>query len=192
MDFSFKYLQDYDASRIREKLISLPKTEWDLYTDRAEAAHINTKNIVARANPDITEKYKELCDRWGNFFKEDYDDLTQVLEEHYGEIFIFSIVFARLPAGESVLPHTDTQATLFNQHRVHLPIITNDNAFLIVGGECVNLKVNTLTEIDNVNKIHMAVNNGTTDRIHAIIDLKKGAGPNTAFRPNEDSPIYDQ
>ena len=45
------------------------------------------------------------------------------------------MILAKLAAGDTIPKHTDAGFSLLHCHRVHLPIITNDNVVFSVGGE---------------------------------------------------------
>ena len=59
----------------------------------------------------------------------------------------------------------------FGQVRLHLPIVTNDQVRLVVGGEVFRLLTGRLYYLD-FTKLHSVYNDGEEERIHLILDLK--------------------
>jgi hypothetical protein len=59
--------------------------------------------------------------------------------------------------------------SLTHSHRVHLPVVTNDEVRFVVGGETVNLREGQLFEINN-RRMHSVHNDGAEDRVHLILD----------------------
>jgi tetratricopeptide (TPR) repeat protein len=68
-----------------------------------------------------------------------------------------------------------------NCHRIHLPIVTNEDVVFHVGGEEINMHAGELWEINN-GTVHGVENRGTEDRIHLIVDWM----PNYAGKPEEE------
>ena len=78
------------------------------------------------------------------------------------------IIFAKL-FGHSHIPiHTDSGYSLLNCHRVHIPIVSNDQVAFNVGGEEKCMRCGEIWEINN-GRDHSVENKGD-DRIHLIVD----------------------
>lgn len=97
--------------------------------------------------------------------------LENVIKKFYGDGQILRIEIVTLPKKSKVSPHRDYGESLQNDKRIHLVLQTNDNVIFTVDGEKKNMKLGELWEINNT-KLHSVDNNGTTDRIHMIIDFK--------------------
>ena len=92
------------------------------------------------------------------------------------------IRFMRLtPGGGELSRHTDqvdpdSGLNVGQVARIHIPIVTNDNVWFSVwepsgNKKTVNMEKGEVWVLDT-RKPHMVVNNGTTDRIHLVIDIK--------------------
>lgn len=111
-------------------------------------------------------KDNELCKK---FFDLSID-LTKTLSDSFGMGSIYNIQFSLLPPLSSIKSHYDTGLVFSLSHRVHLPIITNDQSFFKIGDQEFKFKVNQLVEINN-KKIHSVVNKSETEkRVHLILD----------------------
>jgi tetratricopeptide (TPR) repeat protein len=83
--------------------------------------------------------------------------------------FVVRMILAKLMKDGSIPKHTDSGYSLLNCHRVHIPIISNDDVAFSVGGEEINMRVGEFCEINN-GVTHGVENRGTEDRIHLIVD----------------------
>jgi tetratricopeptide (TPR) repeat protein len=97
------------------------------------------------------------------------------------------MILAKLVAGGTIPKHTDAGFSLLNCHRVHLPIITNDDVIFSVGGEDINMQVGELWEINNGTE-HAVENRSAEDRIHLIVDWM----PNYAGKSEKEVLAADQ
>jgi hypothetical protein len=93
----------------------------------------------------------------------------QLIRENGAGYFIRASL-VRLPAGSGIAEHRDMNFSLTHSHRVHLPIVTNDQVLFKVGNETAHLREGQLVEINN-RRLHSVHNNGPTDRIHLIVDF---------------------
>lgn len=80
-----------------------------------------------------------------------------------------NIIFAKLGPGDEVFSHIDVSKQLRNGHRIHLPIETNDDVHFMIDGKLIHFREGQLFEFDNT-RMHSVKNNGSTPRIHLIID----------------------
>lgn len=79
------------------------------------------------------------------------------------------ILLARLRAGGKIDEHVDSGYSLLNVHRIHIPVITNDDTVFSVGGAKTHMRAGEFWEIDN-SQTHAVENNGADDRVHLIVD----------------------
>ena len=85
--------------------------------------------------------------------------------------------FNKLPPGHSMPYHRDQidGSYPFSPYykvlrRYHIPLFTNDQAYIKVGREVKNMKVGECWEFNN-NLFHEVWNDGDTDRIHFVFDV---------------------
>ncbi len=139
-----------------------------------------TSRISSTKKPDYRELYFELQD--------ELKPLVDHVSDYYqNNGFIVRLLLAKLLAGGKIPHHTDAGYSLLNCHRVHMPIITNDEVDFVVGGEKKNMQVGEFWEINNGSD-HAVENRGDEDRIHIIIDWM----PNYAGQPEEEVLASDE
>ena len=111
-------------------------------------------------------KNNELCKKFFDISK----DLTKVLNDKFGEGSIYNIQFSLLSPQKKIKPHYDTGLMFSLSHRIHLPIVTNNESIFTIGDQEFKFKVNQLIEINN-KKVHSVVNKSKDQsRIHLIVD----------------------
>ena len=79
-----------------------------------------------------------------------------------------AMIVKLLPRGR-IAPHVDEGGYAAATQRFHLPIATNKLAWLESGGELLHLPAGALWWFDK-HALHHGGNDGTTDRIHLIVD----------------------
>lgn len=154
---------DVTADLIKE----LNKLDWDsLEFARAEAALATARVIelpfVERGvnNTSITHAY----------IAEQARGIFDIVKINYPDCVFFRGEIAALRPGISATLHKDRRWFHEHSHRLHVPLITNDQCMNFFAGREYHLNVNTLYEINN--RIpHGAYNKGTSTRIHCIMDL---------------------
>lgn len=80
-----------------------------------------------------------------------------------------------LKAGGVITPHIDEGGYALATERWHLPIVTNPSAWLMAGGEKAHLQPGTVYWFDK-QAPHEGANEGTTGRIHLVVDTWKDLG----------------
>jgi hypothetical protein len=108
---------------------------------------------------------------------ENYDIFSAYIEEivlaaskHLGEVYTQQAMLAKLTAGTVIPTHMDKGPLTAKTHRIHVPVLTNEECIFSVGNESMNLKPGQIWLIDNVNRYHGVENTGNSDRVHLIID----------------------
>jgi hypothetical protein len=94
-----------------------------------------------------------------------FQDIEQ---NHDGKIGM--CIFIKLPPNQEVDAHHDNGDYLGYSRRHHIALVTNEKTTFTVDKTTINMKPGDLWEINN-NKLHYAINNGKTDRIHLLIDV---------------------
>lgn len=101
-----------------------------------------------------------------------------------------AFVFRMKPLGVA-RPHTDDSPEWFEPFRIHIPIITNDGAYLLCKGRSKHLAVGEVWTFDNQSK--HAVVNGDAVRTHLIFDVPRTPTlldliANARFDPGSEDP----
>jgi Flp pilus assembly protein TadD len=173
---------DFDVTAIRQIVDDMPPAKWlESDRDRLFAVHRDTQALLMvhfedyqYKKPDYRDLYSELADN--------LQPVVDYVANYYqNNGFIVRMILAKLVAGGSIPKHTDAGFSLLNCHRVHLPIITNDDVVFSVGGEEINMRAGELWEINN-GTVHAVENRSSEDRVHLIIDWM----PNHAGKSEEE------
>lgn len=90
--------------------------------------------------------------------------------DRFGE-YVRTVRLSVLYPGEQIHEHSDTYLAFRYGHvRLHVPIISNDNVKMSIGGELKQWSEGELWYGD-FSSAHSVINNGTTPRVHLIIDV---------------------
>ena len=96
--------------------------------------------------------------------------LESLLSTHYGNGYSQRVILTKLKPQGTIPEHRDTGPHFHISHRVHLPLVTNDEVLFTVGDETITMNAGELWEINNTNRLHSVVNKSDRDRVHLIID----------------------
>jgi hypothetical protein len=97
--------------------------------------------------------------------------LKEVLS-HFKAPFV-SVRLLRLEAGAFIKPHRDHELGYEDGcFRIHIPVDTHNKIEFLLDNELVTMLPGECW-YTNVNYVHSVANNGTSDRIHLVIDLKR-------------------
>jgi len=92
--------------------------------------------------------------------------MTRVEGERLGRCMINKIA----PGGR-IFPHADTPAHAAYYDRFHIVLASNDQSIFRAGDETVQMRAGEVWWFDNAQE-HEVTNNGATDRIHLIVDIR--------------------
>ena len=162
----FKYWGNFDISFFLKAVSYL---DWHQYTERQEKRFGMQDTYTIPLIWDIKLEERKEHPSY-NLFKPELEKLSAILNDKLGAGKIFTCVLTKLPAGKQIDLHVDKLDFFSNSSRIHIPIITNDDCIFRVGKETQNMKVGEMWEICNHGMLHGTQNNGTTDRVHLMID----------------------
>lgn len=172
-DFDFIHRGDFDVSKILNYLKEYD-SEWLSDTSRQNTyqAHKETNSIFIydySADWKIGEPYSIQQKTDSKELIELVDPLIKYLEKiHDGRVA--KTVFIKLPPAKNVHKHVDFGDYLESIRRHHVAIATNKDVAFIINGKKKNMSVGEIWEVNN-NKEHQVWNDGSTDRIHLMIDI---------------------
>ena len=166
MDFNFKYYGNYPIGDILNKLSNL---DWGEFTFRQKTyeTHSNTLTV-----PLLWDDEKRSIKYWKDheIFKDNLNEISNLLNEKIGKGFIETAILINLPKTKKIDSHYDAGMYFSERNRIHIPIITNNKCIFEVNGEEINMKQGEIWEINNSGKPHSVINGGEEDRIHLLID----------------------
>lgn len=171
---NFKFLGKIDAQPLIDSLSKIDDEDWGADTFRQETykgIHSSTQAIQLIYDKDFRHfngtkhKYWDLLN-----MEELMEPLLEVLKKEYGDGYIARAVFVKLFAGKSVGRHIDVGGSYSLSHRIHVPLITEENNIIYnVRDEDKFFKVGEVWELNDMVE-HEVRNQSQTDRINLIMD----------------------
>ncbi|MCH8073339.1 MAG: tetratricopeptide repeat protein [Proteobacteria bacterium] len=184
------YLQlhhDFDVGALRNKIEQIPAAKWlESGREKLFAVHKDTQSLILVLFEDFKHEKPDYLEPYFDLQNELRPLVDYVASYYQNNGFIVRLLLAKLLAGGKIPHHTDAGFSLLNCHRVHIPIITNDQVIFAVGGEEINMQVGEFWEINN-GVDHAVENRSNEDRIHIIIDWM----PNYAGQSQEEALTSD-
>jgi hypothetical protein len=181
---SFRYIGSVEIAELRELAMQLTPQQWAAYSLRQQRyeVHRDTQTIGLVFDPDFRHTHPTRLPALEIFqqalrpalgmaaeFYEQTPEGTQ-LAKQFGLGYFVRATLVRLKAGGSIAPHQDNNFSLAHSHRIHLPIITNDQVLFTVGRDTMSLAPGDMYEINN-RRMHSVRNDSEHDRVHLILDF---------------------
>ncbi|MFV2031709.1 MAG: aspartyl/asparaginyl beta-hydroxylase domain-containing protein, partial [Gammaproteobacteria bacterium] len=169
---------------IKKKLAQIPQQAWEQSNrEYTFEAHRQTQSLLLIYDDDFRHYKPTYHDLYLQFEDELKPLLDFIAENFQHDGFVVRLIFAKLQGGGKIPIHTDGVYSLLKCHRIHVPIITNDRAIFMVGGEQKVMRAGEMWEINNAT-LHAVENQSDEDRIHMIIDWV----PSSTVRPEDKYP----
>ena len=182
-DGDMKKLGDIDVTRFAQQAAKITDAEWtaDAFRQKTYEVHKQTQTIRLIMDEDGRHRdptyhpsygiYKELLEPIETFIRRQFEQTLKAkrLRKKHGRGYFIRMILVKLLANGSIPHHVDQGETLSKSHRMHLPIITNEQNLFSVGDTEMHMKAGELWEINN-RREHGVVNGGSEDRTHLIID----------------------
>jgi aspartyl/asparaginyl beta-hydroxylase (cupin superfamily) len=110
---------------------------------------------------------RPLWQEWKPLLQPVLDDATAPYR--YERSAFPRIMLARMAPGGVIHPHRDENPAAKWPHKIHVPLVTNDQVIFYVGGHPYHFAEGEAVEVNNMD-IHAVENRGATDRIHLIFE----------------------
>ena len=181
---NFFHIGDLDVSELKSLVLDITEEEWNRFPVRQKRyeVHQHTQTIGLVYDPDFRHSHptrlpalavfkdalKPVLWMTADHF-EDTDTARRLIQENGSGYFIRASL-VKLKAGSDIGEHQDMNFSLAHSHRVHLPIVTNDQVLFTVGNETINMREGQVYEVNN-RRVHSVRNGGTADRVHLILDF---------------------
>ena len=177
----YKHIGNIDCSNLIKLVSRHTEEDWNKYDFRQKRYHVHSQTTTLAILYDkFYSRNMGIESEWYSMYKEEILKIEKQLQSIYksnGKIIRFVIV--NLPAGKEVAKHTDATfaededlASLKVDNRIHLPIQTNNDVHFGIGDVVVHMNVGELWEINNHYHPHWVKNDGSTDRLHCILDYR--------------------
>jgi hypothetical protein len=170
-----------DISVLQAQVAGLSDTDWDADRHRQErfSVHRRTRSVrlvwtELSSWPRVEARVLPAC---APFEEELHRVFVEAVRRLGRPLQLQNAVLARVDPGGSVDPHIDTAPFFSHCHRLHLPLLTDPAALLLVAedpdsesvsGHC--LPEGHLIEVNN-RRSHGVKHSGTRPRVHLILDL---------------------
>ena len=182
-DGDLRKIEDIDVTRFAQQAAKITDADWtaDAFRQKTYEVHKQTQTIRLIMDEDGRHRdptyhssyqtYKELLEPVEIVIRRQFEQTLKAkrLRKKHGRGYFIRMILVKLIADGSISQHVDQGETLAKSHRMHLPIITNEQNLFSVGDTEVHMKAGELWEINN-RREHGVVNGGSEDRIHLIVD----------------------
>lgn len=174
-----------DASALRDRVIAISDRTWGqedaLKENDFEVFH-HTRHIIFRFTPgnrDPEDHYENPAWHvWRGLLQPVMD--SAIAPYGFADPAFPKAMLARLEAGQHIDLHRDGAGSNLRTHKIHVPLITNPDAFFLCGPNRHHLGYGHAWEVNNIAP-HGAVNEGGADRIHFIFEVfDRAASESTA------------
>ena len=157
---------------LKNSILSLSSSDWEEFDYRQKniVGHKDTMTIPLLF--DHKKGYRKIEHPKYVLFQKHLNQISEYLlsMNEPSEIKRANIVL--LKAESSIGTHTDRGEFLQLTRRIHLPITTNDQCYFLVEDKKQHFRESEFWELDNTGKYHSVHNEGPSDRIHLIIDVR--------------------
>lgn len=185
MNFAGKiiHIGDIDISHLKQQILQLSSEEWLADSSRQEQydVHPDTETIKLVWDSDFRHIHPTKLPALNKFAKSIQPILARIasyyesaekwraLFEKNGKGYFIRANIEKLKAGGEIIEHQDKNFSVAHSHRIHVPIITNDNVHFQVAALTFNMLEGEMVEINN-RLLHSVKNGGKADRVHLILD----------------------
>jgi hypothetical protein len=171
----FEIIGTLDVSELCRQVLLVPQDVWDQDFRKLENSNFGQSfSIHLRLMPFTLDKYFHV---YNNVVTYKQDFLTAECNRIHTEIenmlggYIVKSVIIKLDPNKNVEMHLDGDARIFKEwHRFIIPIITNENAYMLYEDRKYHLKEGIIYDT-NTFIPHGTFNEGTESRYHMVLDL---------------------
>ena len=176
IDLTDRFPMRFDVARMKDELKALDNFRWVAHYDRALSDGWKAVPLVSRHG--LLEGPE--AQRYGDFSEYRRTPVVDRLPYFRSILDAFRcpqgrVRILRLMPGARIGVHRDigeeVACLAFNQVRLHVPIITNDQVVFVVGGRRLHMEPGRLYYV-NFSKLHHVRNDGSEARVHLVLDLK--------------------
>jgi hypothetical protein len=181
---NFRLIGELDIAELRSLVLGLSEEQWNSLSIRQQRyeVHKHTLTIGLVYDPDFRHSHPTRLPPL-KLFEDALKPALWMIADHFeqsaagqqlvkenGLGYFIRATLVRLKAESGIAAHRDMNFSLTHSHRLHLPLITNDDVLFTVGNETQHLQEGRIYEINN-RRVHSVANNGSEDRVHLILDF---------------------
>ena len=189
---SVRHLGRIDIARLRDAVRALPEAVWDAENaakpNRFDALD-STRHIIFRFVSKLAD-WRQSFDGplWGQWQPLLEPVLAAATVDYgYRRGAFPRVMLARMAPGGVIHPHRDTNRAAKWPHKIHVPLVTNDQVTFFVDGVGYRFAEGEAVEVNNM-AIHAVTNDGAEDRIHLIFEYYDLDQPDPAWMPPAELP----
>ena len=163
-----------DISRLRDAVLALPDSLWDAENagkpnrfDALDATRHILFRFPARLSDWRTGEDRPLWSEWRHLLEPVLTAATAAYG--YARGGFPRIMLANMAPGGIIHPHRDTNASAKWPHKIHVPLLTNDQVAFSIDGTTYHFPEGEAVEVNNM-ATHAVANRGDTNRIHLIFE----------------------
>ena len=171
---SVRYLGPVDIAELRRAVLDIPEAVWDAEDagkpNKFEALD-KTRHIVFRF-VNSTRDWRQSSDRaqWAGWRQRLEPVMAQATRSYgYRQSAYPRVMLARMAPGGIIKMHIDANPAAKWPHKIHVPLLTNQNVVFFIGGTGYAFVEGEAVEVNNLGP-HGVRNDGDTDRIHLIFE----------------------
>jgi aspartyl/asparaginyl beta-hydroxylase (cupin superfamily) len=158
-----------DFNGLVSKVLSLNESQWTSFKERNSGVAAEKTDTI----PLVYDKKIRLNSYIAHeMYKHFEADIVDAVELCAVGSRVEQAMLTRLHAGVDIPRHKDKGVITAATHRIHVPIITNNECVFTVDTESMVLEAGEVWIIDNTNRYHSVSNKGLNSRIHLIIDVR--------------------
>jgi len=163
-----------EIAALREAVLAIPESVWE-EENRAKPNRFDaldrTSHIVFRFVANFQD-WRHSSDR--RLWPEWRALLEPVLQEAtaaygYARGAFPRVMLARMAPGGVIQPHRDGNPAAKWPHKIHVPLLTNEQVTFFVDGAGYKMEEGEAVEVNNM-AVHAVTNAGTTPRVHLIFE----------------------
>jgi len=171
---SIRRLGTVEIEPLKNAVLALPDEVWDAENASKPnrfGALDATRHIIFRFVSNFRD-WRQSYDRplWNDWREKLEPVLTAATADYGYERGAFPrVMLARMAPGGVIHPHRDENPAAKWPHKIHVPILTNQNVIFYVDGVAYQFAEGEAVEVNNMG-LHAVENRGLTDRIHLIFE----------------------
>jgi hypothetical protein len=171
---SVRRLGPVDIAELRQAVLAIPDSVWDAENadkpNKFDALDA-TRHIIFRFVTRLRD-WRESYDRplWAEW-RPLIEPVLQAATAPYGyaNADFPRVMLARMAPGGIIHPHRDTNPAAKWPHKIHVPLVTNDQVLFYVDGQGYHFAEGEAVEVNNMG-LHAVENRGHSERIHLIFE----------------------
>jgi hypothetical protein len=173
---NFKLIERFNPEAIAKELNATNLWNWLNLRKAPGLYHNVADDIVLRFQPvqgqhTLTSYFNEL--NCVDYFSQGFlKETMKLVAATFDNARLGRVIVAKLHSGAVIKPHIDEGEYAKAHDRFHLVITTNSGVKFKCETEEVHMSAGEIWWFDN-KKEHSVVNNGNTERIHVVIDMRK-------------------